>query len=213
MVASDVVTLLLVTHCTTEHGTKLVVFFGSVLLVMVSVTPALPARAVVGESGDGEPDPRAGGERFVVGVEMVNCSEFDVPAALDTETFAVALEAVSIGKIVAVSWVELATVVARDDPFQFTTESLVKVVPVAAFTVRVKPLRLPQNGAETGEREAIAGGVPAAAPIEKRTMFDTSVVVVLLTFDVGEEAEPGIWTATCTVPAVARSEAGTGAVS
>jgi hypothetical protein len=69
--------------------------------------------------------------------------------------------------------------VARGDPFQFTTESLVKVVPVVAFTVRVKPLGLPQNGAEAGERDAIAGGVPAAAPIVKRTMFDTSVVFVL----------------------------------
>jgi hypothetical protein len=32
------------------------------------------------------------------------------------------------------------------------------------------------------DSEVIAGGVPAAAPIVKRTMFDTSVVVVLLTF-------------------------------
>jgi hypothetical protein len=29
------------------------------------------------------------------------------------------------------------------------------------------------------ESEVIAGGVPGAAPIVKRTMFDTSVVVVL----------------------------------
>ena len=74
---------------------------------------------------------------------------------------------------------ELITVVARGDPFQFTIESLVKVVPVAAFTVRVKPFMLLQNGIETGERDAIAGGVPGAAPIEKRTMFEISVVVVL----------------------------------
>jgi hypothetical protein len=208
MVGSEVATLLL-THCTTEHGTKLVLG----LLVTVSVNPALPARAVVGENGAGEPTPRVGVGRFIVGVEMVNGSEFDAPAELETETAAATFEAVSEGKIAALSCVELITVVARCDPFQFTTESLVKVVPVAAFTVRVKPLRLPQNGAETGERDAIAGGVPSAAPIEKRTMFDTSVVVVLLTFDVGEEAEPGIWTATCAVPAVARSEAGTGAVS
>jgi hypothetical protein len=88
--------------------------------------------------------------------------------------------------------VELVTVVARCDPFQFTTESLVKVVPVAAFTVSGKPLRLPQNGIETGEREAIAGGVPGAAPIVNRTMFETSVVVVLLTFCVADWDEPGI---------------------
>ena len=85
-------------------------------------------------------------------------------------------------------------------------------MPGAAFTVNVKTLGLLQNGDETGVRDAIAGGVPGAAPIVKRTMFDTSVVVVLLTF-VPDEAEPGICTATCTVPAVARSEAGTGAVN
>jgi hypothetical protein len=31
--------------------------------------------------------------------------------------------------------------------------------------------------------------------------------------EVGEDAEPGIWMDNCTVPAVARSEAGTGAVN
>jgi len=61
--------------------------------------------------------------------------------------------------------------------------------------------------------EVIAGGVPGAGPIVKRTTLDTSVVVVLLTFDVPDRAEPGICTATCTVPAVVMSEAGTGAVS
>jgi hypothetical protein len=62
------------------------------------------------------------------------------------------------------------------------------------------------------DSEVMAGGVPGAVPIVKRTTFDTSVVVVLLMF-VPDEAEPGICTATFTVPAVARSEAGTGAVS
>jgi hypothetical protein len=33
------------------------------------------------------------------------------------------------------------------------------------------------------EREAIAGGVPAAGVTVKRTIFDTSVVVVLYTLD------------------------------
>jgi hypothetical protein len=96
VVGSDVVTLLLFTHCTTEHGTKLVV----ALLVMVSTNAALPARALV---GDNEPDPRTGGGRFPVGVEMVNGNVFDVPDELDTETAAVAFKAVSEGKIAAVS--------------------------------------------------------------------------------------------------------------
>jgi hypothetical protein len=67
---------------------------------MVSTNAALPARALV---GDNEPDPRVGGGRFAVGVEMVNGNVFDVPAELETETAAVALEAVSEGKIAAVS--------------------------------------------------------------------------------------------------------------
>jgi hypothetical protein len=98
----------------------------------------------------------------------------------------------------------------RGDPFQLTTESLVNPVP---FTTSEKPLVFPQNGAEAGDRDVIDGGFPGAAPIEKMTMLDTSVVVVLLTLDVPEVAEPGIWTAICTVPAVVRSEAGTGAVN
>jgi hypothetical protein len=62
------------------------------------------------------------------------------------------------------------------------------------------------------DNEVIAGGAPGAALIVKSTIFDTSVVVVLLMF-VPVVAEPGICTATWTVPAVARFEAGTGAVS
>jgi len=96
VVGSDVVTLLLFTHCTTEHGTKFVV----ASLVMVSTNAALPARALV---GDNEPDPRTGGGRFAVGVEMVNGNEFDVPAELDTDTAAVPFAAVSEGKIAAES--------------------------------------------------------------------------------------------------------------
>ena len=132
--------------------------------VMARMSPALPARALVGER---EPDTRAGDERFAEGVEMVNCNEFDVPAELETETFAVILEAVSIGRIAAVRWVESLTVVVRADPFQFTTESLVNVVPAAAVTVSVKPLRLPQNGAEEGDTEAITCGVPGVEPMVK----------------------------------------------
>lgn len=84
-------------------------------------------------------------------------------------------------------------------------------------TVSVKPCGL-QYGVEAAkvvdaESEVIAGGVPGVAPIVKRTTSDISVVVVLLTFCVADCAEPGICTATCTVPTAARSVAGTGAVS
>jgi len=95
-VGSDVVTPPPLTHCTTEHGRKLVLL----LLVMARIVAALPANALVGES---EPDPRAGAGRFAVGEEMVNCSAFDCPPELDTVTAALVLVAVSMGRIAAES--------------------------------------------------------------------------------------------------------------
>lgn len=149
-----------------------------------------------------------------VGVTMVNALEFEVPLELDTVTAAEPANAVSDGVIAAVSCVALTNVVARPDPFQFTTASLVKFVPL---TVSVSPVAL-QYGVDDAlvvdaDKDVTAGGVPAGAPTWKSTTFEISVVVVLLTLDVAELAEPGICTATCTVAAVARSEAGTGAVS
>ena len=75
--------------------------------------------------------------RFVAGVVVVKVAVFDVPAALDTETRATPGNAVSVAKIEAVSRAELPKVVARGNPFQFTTESFAKFEP---FTVNVKPL-------------------------------------------------------------------------
>jgi hypothetical protein len=113
----------------------------------------------------------------------------------------------------AVSCVAVLKVVGCSTPFQFTFASLVKFVP---FTVSIKSwaLQYGLDGANVvdAESEVIAGGVPGAAPIVKWTTLDISVVVVLLMF-VPDEADPGICTATFTVPVVARSEAGTGAVS
>jgi len=65
------------------------------------------------------------------------------------------------------------------------------------------------------ESEVIVGGAPGAGPMVKRTIFDISVVVVLLELLilVPELADPGICTAICTVPGVLRSDEGTGAVS
>jgi hypothetical protein len=64
--------------------------------------------------------------------------------------------------IAAVSCVPLTNVVGRGEPFQFTTESLVKIVPVAAVTVRIKPVVL-QYGVEgscvvDAESDAMARG-------------------------------------------------------
>ena len=72
-------------------------------------------------------------------------------------------------------------------PFQFTSASLVKLVP---FTVSVKPCAL-QYGVEAAEvvdadKDVMAGGVPGTVPMVNRTTFDTSVVVVLLMFEVAD---------------------------
>jgi hypothetical protein len=99
-VAKDVVTLLPFTHCTTEHGRKLVAFVGPGLAVMESVNAGLPARAVVGET---EFDARAGGVKFAAGLAMANCNTFDAPDELETLTLAGLEEAVSIGRMVAVT--------------------------------------------------------------------------------------------------------------
>lgn len=64
-------------------------------------------------------------------LEIVNCSELDVPAELETVTAAGLGPTVSEARIVAVSCVELVMVVGRGEPFQLTTESLVNPVPVS----------------------------------------------------------------------------------
>jgi hypothetical protein len=171
VVVSGDVTLLAFTHCTTEHGRRFVP-------VTVNESAGLPAAAEACDSEliDGEAS-------AVAGVERVKGNEADVPFEFDTVTPAVPGNAAWAAEMEAVSCVALMKVVVCAAPFQFTIASLVKFVP---FTVRVKPCEL-QYGVEAAEvvdadSDAIAGGVPWAALIVKRTTFDTSVVVVLLTF-------------------------------
>lgn len=154
--------------------------------------------------------------RAVAGVDSVNGSEFDAPIEFDTVTVALPGKAASAGETANVSCVALTKVVALGGavPFQLTTESLVKFDPL---TVSVNPVGL-QYGDEAAEvvdadSEVMDGGVPGVEVIVKRTTLEISVVVVLLTFCVADWAEPGICTATCTVPVEARSDAGTGAVN
>jgi hypothetical protein len=191
-------------HCTVEHARKLVVLEA----VMVSVCAATPARAVV---GDIAPVPNVGAARPAAGDDIVNGSAFDVPDEFDTVTAAGVFVAVSPGRIVP--WILFGGVDmkgGRADPFQFTIESVVKPVP---FTVKGKLLVSLQYRCDPGDSVVSDGGVPGAAVIENSTMLETSVVVVLFTLDVPDWAEPGICTATCTLPVDVRSEAGTGAVN
>ena len=76
------------------------------------------------------------------GAVIVKVRELELAAALDTNTVAVPREAVSAYVMAALSCIALTNVVGRGEPFQFTTESLVKVAPLAAFTVSVKPVGL-----------------------------------------------------------------------
>jgi len=148
----------------------------------VSVNAGLPAAALFGET-----ELILGGRSGAAGVERVKGNELDAPSEFVTVTPVVPGNAALVAGMEAVTCVALTKAVVCATPFQFTTESLVKFVP---FTVSVKPWEL-QYGVEAAEvvdadREVIAGGVPAAVLIVKRTTFDTSVVVVLLTFDVAD---------------------------
>jgi hypothetical protein len=104
--------------------------------------------------------------------------------------------------IAACRSVALAKVVGRGEPFQFTTVSGVKVVPLVAITSSVKP-DAPQYGIElTG------GELPStdAVPILK------AEIVKFAAADVPPPGA-GVNTVTATVPAESRSVAGTGALS
>jgi len=146
---------------------------------------------------------------------MVKVREFEGPVAVETETDAVPRDAVSVGRIKAVICVVLANVVTRGEPFQFTVVApFTKFVP---FTVSVIPFGW-QYGVdgievEDAKMDAIVGNGPGTGLTVKLTKSDTSVVVVAVVPEAPETAEPGIWTATCAVPAVAILEAGTVAVS
>ena len=108
---------------------------------------------------------------------------FEIPgeepkAALNTETWAVPENAVSVAGIAAVSWVELTTVVGRAEPFQYTVE-LFTAMPFtvelftkfAPFTVSVSPVALQYGVAACevvdAEIEEMVGGGPGGGAIVK----------------------------------------------
>lgn len=178
-------TFVVLVHCTTEQGSRFVP-------VTFRVTAELPAGADVWDSAL-----IVGAARAAVGVEIVKGKLPEVPFEFVTVTATGAAKDTSDAGMAAVNCVALTNVVGCAVPFQFTTASFVKFVP---FTVSVKPVGL-QKGVEAAEvveadSDEIAGDAPGAAATVKSTTFEISVVVVLLTFEVADEAEPGICTAT-----------------
>jgi hypothetical protein len=117
--------------------------------VTVRGKAAVPAVARAGES---EVMVGAGSELGAV-MEKFKELEFTADGRFDTEIAAGTSEAVSVGRIAAVSCVTLTNVVGRGDPFQLTTEPLTKFVP---FTVRVKPAGL-QYDVEDAETDVTVG--------------------------------------------------------
>jgi hypothetical protein len=102
------------------------------------------------------------------GVESVNDLDADVPIEFVTVTATVPGKAAMAAGMEAVRTVALLDSIVCPVPFQFTTESLVKFVPV---TVNVKPWEL-QEGVDAAivveaESEVMVGGVPEAGLMVK----------------------------------------------
>jgi hypothetical protein len=139
--------------------------------------------------------------------------ELDPPdAAFEIETRAIPTVATLLAEICALAVVVPVMVVGvTGTPFQKMTEPVVPLAKFVPVTVSVKA-ELPAPMFE-GESCVIVGAGGVGGLIEKRITFDTVVVVVAFVPEVPETAEPGIWTCTRAVPAVAIKEAGTIAVS
>ena len=143
----------------------------------------LPAAALEGESELIEATGSDAGA-----VKNVKLAEADVDARFDTVMLADPAKAMSAYVMAACSSVALTKVVGRGAPFQFTTVSGVKVVPVAAVTSSVKPDAL-QYGVEF-----VVDGIPStnAAPMLRGKIVKFAV----------EMPPPGggVVTVTATVP-------------
>ena len=114
---------------------------------------------------------------------------------MNTVTWAVPARAMSVDGIAAVNCVALTKVVVRAAPFQFTTEPLMKPVPLT-----VRPNDVPPAVALVGERLVMLGTGLAA----------------LIANDAAVEVPPpgaGLITVTWAVPALAISAAAIAAVN
>jgi hypothetical protein len=141
VVLTNVVGRLLPFHCTTEQGKKLPP-------VTLSVMAAVPAVALTGKSE------AIVGTGSAAGAVTEKLTAFETAEPLATVMGSVPWNAASAEVMSAVSCVALTKVVARGEPFQLTTEPLMKFVP---FTVSVRPARL-QDAVEDPETDVTAGG-------------------------------------------------------
>jgi hypothetical protein len=156
VVGNWVVTLAALTHWTVEQGRRFVP-------VTVSESAGPPAGPEVCDS-----EPIMGAASVPAGVESVNDLDADVPIEFVTVTATVPGKAAMAAGMEAVRTVALLDSIVCPVPFQFTTESLVKFVPV---TVNVKPWEL-QEGVDAAivveaESEVMVGGVPEAGLMVK----------------------------------------------
>ena len=175
--------LLLSSHCTLEHGRKL-------LPVTLRENDAVPAVAPAGEM---EAITAAGS----VAAEIVKEAAAELTPELDTVTDADPAEAISEAGIVAVSCVELTNVVARGEPFQSTTEPFTKFAP---FTVRVNP-------------EGLHDGVVFDEVVEADKEVMAGARMVNWICPEVPPPGPIVNTLTCEVPTARKSAAGTVALS
>jgi hypothetical protein len=183
-------------HCTTEHGENPLPF-------AVSGTGGPVKASWAAFVGEIEPMAGKGSVAPVASAVMGNFREFEfVPGLLPDTVTATAAEpvarnAVSAGVIAAVSCVALTRVVARGEPFQFTTSPFAKPVP---FTVSARPVEL-QYGVLFAEVVDAESDVIVARVIGNETELDVFAL------------DAGVATATCAVATEAISDGGTIALS
>ncbi|HWZ56295.1 MAG TPA: hypothetical protein VNZ63_09510 [Verrucomicrobiae bacterium] len=170
-----------------------------------------PAAAFEGESKliDGTGSDVGGLKEKLAAAEVDPSTEFETVMLTDPG------KAVSAYVIAACSSVALTNVVGRGEPFQFTAVSLVKVVPLAGVTSRVKPVGLQYGVDAAGGELPSTETVPMLSPEIVNVVAAVAVVVPphMIVADGVHGLGGGVDTVTATVPGDTRSPAETGTLS
>jgi hypothetical protein len=186
VVVNCVTLLLLSTHCTLEHGKKL-------LPVTLRGRDVVPAVAPVGEM---EVITAAAS----VDAEIVKGAGAELTPELDTVIEAVPADAISEDGMMAVSCVELTNVVARAEPFQLMTDVFTPFTKFVPFTVRINPVGLHE-------------GVVFDEVVEDDKVVMVGGMIVKGSSPEVPPPGPIVNTSTWAVPRARKSEAGTVALS